>query len=273
MSEGSIVQQTPQPRTRASLAEDLCRLGLKPGMAVLVHASLSALGWVNGGPVAVIQALMDALTPEGTLMMPAHSGDLSDPTHWSNPPVPVEWHHTIRETMPAYDPRITPTRGIGRVAELFRTFPGVIRSGHPNVSFAAWGAQAEYLTANHPLNWSLGEGSPLAHLYQLDGYVLLLGAKHDSNTSIHLAQYQVEGAYPPVTQGAPMIQDGQHRWVEYEDIDLETDGFEEIGQSFQSAGGVTAGKVGSAETQLMRQRALVDHAVKWIREHKPGSAA
>lgn len=267
MSEGRIVQRTTEPRTRASLAEDLRRLGLKPGMVVLVHSSLSALGWVNGGPVAVIQALMDALTPEGTLMMPAHSGDLSDPAEWSNPPIPAKWHSIVRETMPAYDPRITPTRGLGRVAELFRTFPDVMRSGHPCVSFAAWGAQAQFLTENHLLNWSLGEDSPLARLYDLDGYVLLLGAKHDSNTSIHLAQYRVEDIVPAIRQGAPMMQDGQRQWVEYQDLELETDGFEEIGKSFQASGGIITGQVGSAESQLMKQRALVDHAISWMSSH------
>jgi aminoglycoside 3-N-acetyltransferase len=265
MSEGDVVQKTPQPRTRQSLAEDLRQSGLSPGMVVLVHSSLSALGWVNGGPVAVIQALMDALTPEGTLMMPSHSGDLSDPAKWSNPPVPEDWKQTVRDTMPAYDPRYTPTRGIGRVAEAFRSFPDVIRSDHPVDSFTAWGQQAARLTENHSLDWGLGEGSPLARLYDLDGHVLLLGAGHDSNTSLHLAQYRVEGAYPTIKQGAPIMEGGQRRWVEYQDIDLETEGFEEIGKSFQAAGGITHGQVGSAISQLMRQRALVDHAVEWIR--------
>lgn len=269
MSEGKIVQRTSQPRTRTSLAEDLRRLGLTPGMVVLVHSSLSALGWVNGGPVAVIQALMDVLTPEGTLMLPAHSGDLSDPAEWNSPPVPAEWHQIIRDTMPAYDPRFTPTRGLGRVAELFRTFPDVTRSGHPCVSFAAWGAQAQFLTENHRLNWSLGEDSPLARLYDLDGRVLLLGTGHDNNTSIHLAQYRVNDAFPVIRQGAPMIRDGQRQWVEYQDLELETDGFEEIGNSFQSIGGIITGQVGSAEAQLMRQRALVDHAVEWFQIHHP----
>lgn len=261
MSEGDIVQKTPDPRTRQSLAQDLRRLGLKPGMIVLVHSSLSALGWVNGGPVAVIQALMDTLTTEGTLMMPAHSGDLSDPTSWSNPPVPADWHQTIRETMPAYNPRITPTRGLGRVAELFRTFPDVIRSGHPTDSFAAWGSKAADLIENHSLDWGLGEGSPLARLYELDGHVLLLGAGHDSNTSIHLAQYRVEDAYPTIKQGAPIMKNGERCWVEYQEIDLETDGFEKIGNSFDA---IVTGQVGSAKAHLMRQRALVDHAACWI---------
>src|SRR5690554_1946837 len=85
--EGAVVKKTNYPRTRSSIAEDLRRLGMKPGMDVLVHSSLSSLGWVNGGSVAVIQALMDVVAPAGTLVMPTHSAEYSDPAKWGNPAV------------------------------------------------------------------------------------------------------------------------------------------------------------------------------------------
>ena len=75
MSELATIQSIPSPRTRASVAADLRALGVRPGITILVHSSLSAIGWVNGGSVAVVQALLDVITPDGTLIMPAHSSE------------------------------------------------------------------------------------------------------------------------------------------------------------------------------------------------------
>ncbi len=270
MSEASAVEGTPAPRTRETLAADMRALGLAPGMIVLVHSSLNALGWVCGGPVAVIQALMVAITEAGTLIMPAHSGDYSDPAKWRNPPVPADWIPIIRATMPAFDPAITPTRGMGRIAETFRCWPGVRRSDHPSSSFAAWGRLAGVVTANHTLENELGNGSPLARLYDLDGWVLLLGVGHGNNTSFHLAEHRAPST-PPITAGAPIFENGQRVWKTFQSLDYDDTPFPEIGAAFERTGQVIVGKIGSAEARLFRQRPAVDFAVGWLASRrKPG---
>jgi aminoglycoside 3-N-acetyltransferase len=266
--EAELVASTDVPRTTESLARDLRALGLGGGDVVLVHSSLSALGWVSGGVQAAAQALLDAVTPGGTVVVPTQSGGLSDPAEWRNPPVPEAWVDAVRDSMPAYDPDRTPTRGMGAIAELLRTWPGAIRSAHPNVSFAAIGPAAERIVASHELANSLGENSPLARLYDLDAFVLLLGVDHSSNTSLHLAEYR-SGRGQAVQLCAPVTIGGRREWRTWDDIDLDSSVFASLGEDFERKGAVTRGTVGSADARLMRLRAAVDFGVEWLREHAP----
>jgi aminoglycoside 3-N-acetyltransferase len=270
LGETETIGRIDHPASVASLERDLRALGMQPGSIVLVHSSLSALGWVCGGPQAVIQALMETLTPKGTLIMPAHSGDLSDPGRWSNPPVPAEWWDEIRATMPAYHMHLTPTRGMGRIAELFRTWPDVQRSNHPQVSFAAWGKYAHQITASHALEISLGEGSPLARIYDLDGWVLLLGVGFGNNTSFHLSECRA-GTSPLIQQGAPIHEDGRRTWKTFTDVDYDSDSFAEIGADFERGGEVTVGPVAAGQARLFRQRSAVDFAQSWLLDHQHAS--
>lgn len=268
MSERDVILRTgPMPHTVDSLTRDLRVLGVTAGMSVLVHSSLSAVGWVCGGAVGLVLALEAVLGPEGTLVMTAHSGDLSDPSPWERPPVPEAWWETIRATMPAYDPSLTPTRGVGVVPEVFRTQRGVARSSHPNYSFAAWGSGRDEVLADDKLEFSMDPHSPLGRLYARDGSVLLIGVGHDSNTSLHLAEY-LSGAAPVVDCFAPICRDGVRVWASYSDIDFDCDDFAAIGAAFEETGRVVTGRVGGSVAKLMRQRELVDYATGWMRRSR-----
>jgi aminoglycoside 3-N-acetyltransferase len=264
LNEETIIRKTPEPRTRISLFRDLKALKIDEGDTLIVHVSLSRIGWINGGPVALIQALMDAVTPLGTLVMPAQSGDLSEPSFWQHPPVPEPWIEEIRSTMPAYDPAITPTRGIGKVAEVFRTFPGVLRSAHPQLSFCAWGRHAKALTEDHALDFALGPTSPLGKLHHRNASVLLIGVDHSANTMLHLAEY-LSGVRSVIEQGAPVMFQGQRKWVTMKEISLDSDRFTELGKAYEANHFFKQGQVGSATAKKFESRPLIEFAIEWLK--------
>ncbi|MCB9127572.1 MAG: AAC(3) family N-acetyltransferase [Ardenticatenales bacterium] len=269
MSEQKIVERSAYPITRRSLGADLAALGVRTGMTLLVHSSLSALGWVVGGPGTVVLALLDSVGGSGTLVMPSFAGDNSEPSHWQSPPVPEGWWPIVRAEMPAFDPATTPTRGMGRIAESFRTYPGTVRGPHPQNAFAAYGPAAAQIVAPHPLANSLGEGSPLSRLYERGAYVLLLGVGHGNNTSLHLAEDRAD--FPrkaTMTQGSAMRVDGERRWVTWEELDWRDDDFPLLGAAFEQRHAVSVGAAGHGTARLMAMRDLVDFGIVWLSENR-----
>lgn len=269
MAEKDVIAETATPATRSSLIADLRAVGVESGDTLMVHSSLKGLGYVAGGAHAVVLALLEAVGATGTLVMPTHSTDLTDPADWSNPPVPVEWHDDLRAAMPAYDPALTPTRSMGSIVECFRHVAGVVRSNHPTVSAAAVGPHAAWVTDGHELRDGLGEASPQARVYDLDGRVLLIGVTHANNTSLHLAERR---AAPPdarwCEQSSPVIVDGERRWVTYHCLDDDSADFDRIGTAFATAGHERRGSVGAGVARSMRSREIVDFAVDWMGRHR-----
>jgi aminoglycoside 3-N-acetyltransferase len=260
------------PNTVESLVRDLRAVGVREGQTIIVHTSLSRLGWTVGGAEAVIRALMDVVTPAGTLVMPAQTADNSEPSHWVNPPVPDSWWPVIRAHLPPYDPQTTPTGSLGVVAECFRTFPNVMRSHHPMISFTAWGANAQPLISHQSLEAPIGDDSPIARLLDLDGRVLLLGVNHGVNTSLHLAEHRARIPHPVEKQGSAMWVNGRRRWVEYDLFAYDDSGFAELGADYEAAIGYTPAHIGLGEARLHRLGPLLAFAVGWLEAKRGGNA-
>ena len=269
MSEKEVIERTPRPLTVASLTEQLRACGLEEGQCVLVHMSMSKVGWIIGGAEAAIMALLAAVGESGTIMMVTSSNNNSDPAEWQHPPVPEEWWQEIRDHTPAYNPLTTPSRGLGVAPELFRTWPGAVRSKHPAFSLAALGPQAKYLVADHALDEESGDRSPLGRLYELDGHVLLLGVGHWNNSSLHLAEFRASyrGKRKLPTSSA-MLVNGRRQWVTYETVEGYTDDFGELGNAFDAAHTIAVRKINDAEVRFFRQRLVVDYAVDWMEQHR-----
>jgi aminoglycoside 3-N-acetyltransferase len=263
-------ESNPPIVTKSRLMHDLEALGVQQGDVVMLHASVKAAGHVVGGPDVILQALLDLLTPAGTLMMLVG---------WEAAPYemagwPEAQQRAYLEECPPYDPDRSPAvRAWSILAEYLRTWPGACRSDHPDSSFAAVGGRAGWITAEHSLQYGHGPGSPLAKLYEAGGKVLLLGATFDSITLLHYAEHLAQVPDKPVVRyKMPVLRDGHRVWVDIEEYDTnkliggesERDYFQAIPTEFLASGQGRSGKVGAAQSYLLDARALVDFAVRWL---------
>lgn len=212
------------------------------------------------------QALLDVLGPAGTLVVPTQTMDNSDPRHWERPPVPEAWWPMIREHMPAFDPAISPSVGLGALAEAVRTWPGAVRSNHPQASFAAVGARAASLMATHELDSHLGEGSPLAALERVGARVLLLGVGYEVCTTFHLAEYRVPS--PTTEYGCAVLTERGREWITYTDVATNSDDFDKLGTAYEQSATLSRGRVGAADARLFPAEDAVAFAVSWLRTNR-----
>lgn len=254
---------------KQDILDALEKIGIKNGQSIIVHISMKSFGFVCGGPQIIIEALIESVGEDGTIMMPTQTWKNLDPSygvHWEEP---KEWWDIIRNNWPAYDKDITLTNSMGAVAEMFRKWSGVIRSDHPVRSFAAWGKNANYLVNNHSLSDIFGETSPVAKLYDLDGYVLLLGTGYDKNTSIHLADARANYPSKHIEENScAVLKDRKREWITYSTLCVDGEDFIDIGNEFEKSYEVKKIKIGNANVRFMRQRDIVDFAVKWIENNR-----
>ncbi len=268
MSEKSTVLSPEAPDTEEQLVAGLRALGVTRGDTLIVHCAMHALGWVCGREVAVVRALLRAVGPFGTLVMPAHTGDNSEPSDWQCPPVPKAWWATIRESTPAFD-RTWPTRAMGRVAECFRQWPGVKRSAHPQVSWCARGPFARWLLRGHAFGKPcFGPASPLGRMYRRGAKALLIGVGYDHCTCLHLAE-TLENTAPLESVGAAVRAHGKRVWRTCAEVGLDSDRFPALGAEYERQGGpARIGKVGQADCRLLPVRELVDFGREWLRDKR-----
>lgn len=262
--------------TKNRLVEDFRRLGLAPGQTVMMHAALRQVGWVVGGPDVVLDALMEVLGPAGTLMMYVSWEE------WERALVMLDDLDPDRrqayiETCPPFDPRTSRAmRGWSVLTEYLRTRPGAFRSSHPTASVAAVGEQAQWLTADHPLEYGYGLGSPFDKLCQVSGKLLLLGSPLATITLFHYAEHIARIPNKRVVQNQlPLLVDGRRQWVTFEEFDTTTgiragassdDYFDAIIRAYQAHGNGCTSKVGAADSYLFDAPDLAGFAVRWLED-------
>ena len=230
--------------SKHELTQQILDLGIIPGSTLLVHCAFSKVKPIEGGPVELITALLAALVPGGTLVMPSMTDDDQIP----------------------FDPETSTCMEMGVVANTFWQLPHVLRSDSPH-AFAALGPEAAAITKPHPLDIPHGLDSPVGRVYELEGQVLLLGVGHDANTTIHLAEFMAGVRYRQ-KKSIMINQADQVVRFNYEEIDHCCQNFNLVDEWLELQGLQQRGKVGHADARLIRSQDIVEVVVSHLRDNE-----
>ena len=234
-------------RFRPLLAEpDLLRslreVGVKPGMLLMVHSSLSAFGYIDDGSAACIAALRGALGRQGTLAMPTHSLNFLG--------------------RKPYDPATSPSR-VGAVTEAFRRLPGVLRSAHPTHSVAAEGPLAAMLIDGHHAGMApLARDGFWGRFVDADGWVLMM-APQKSNTLMHAVE--LWSGVPLPGYSVPRLEKGRWRARTVPNGPWHINWFPQLYAALAKADRLRTATLGEGEIQLMRGRDVIDAGLALFR--------
>ena len=206
---------------KAEIKQGLQALGLKEGDIVLLHSSLSSMGKVEGGAVAVVEAFLETLGKAGTLAAPVFGS-------------------------------------LGILADAVKEWPDAVISDCPKGTVAAIGADAGKICIDH---WQAdtvhGEGSPYLKIAGLGGYICLLGVDQDRNTTMHSVEALLQLPYLNSTSGTVLTPQGaaQKTWKHYPGPHRDFIGLDKL---LRASGKMKIGKIGNAVTRLIKSQDLIE---------------
>ncbi|MAG16666.1 MAG: hypothetical protein CMJ21_01195 [Phycisphaerae bacterium] len=222
------------------MAQQIRALGVRPGGICMVHTAFKSLALPDERIADVITALIDALGPEGTLIMPTHAGWDGVYDHDSSPSV------------------------TGALTEVFRTQFSSLRSRHPTHSCSALGKMAREAVAGHEQGYAVGTGSPCEFVYEHSGQVLLIGVDLMVATIVHLAEFYVNVAYLCARQRRLRNDDGQCVTRMLTRQPGHSNGFVKLEPLLKQYGHIRYGSIESASCRLFDARGAVDAAVRML---------
>jgi len=216
--------------TQQQIVAGLKELGLPRGAILMVHSSLSSLGYVMGGPGTVIDALLEALGPEGTLLMPTH---------------PARDGRTFDvETIPS---------DMGLITETFRRRPDVLRSRHPYHPVTAYGARAREMLRDHEQS-AVPDGpeTPYGRLISEGGWVLHIGCDLDTLTLLHTVEAELDLPYLRELEMDYVDENGDVQTLEIKRCPGgHRGGVLQFDSLFREEGAMTVGKIEKAVCRLI----------------------
>jgi aminoglycoside 3-N-acetyltransferase len=231
------------------IIESLRAIGVQEGDNLAVHSSLHSLGWVDGGANGVVDALMQTLTPNGTLLMP-----------------------TMNRREPVWLHAQTPSK-VGKITEVFRTMEGVCRSIHPTHSVAAWGKRAGEFVEGHPAASALGVDSPFHRLSKAGGKVLMIGVTYTTCSMIHVAEAIAKvpymGIFYPGYELPLLARLANGMELTFHPFENPGDSscFQVVERRLEADGRLTLGRIGQARSTLALGRDVLTASMECLRDN------
>jgi aminoglycoside 3-N-acetyltransferase len=272
MSRPDKSPSRPRPAglTAAVLSDGWRAAGVTKGMALMVHSSLSSLGYVQGGARTVAESLRTAVGTTGTVVVPAFTRQVADPDPMCVG-IPDAAVRARRAAVPTFHRCLTSS--MGAIPEAVRTMTGSARSKHPQASVAAIGAHASFIVGQQSLGFALGAASPWGRLHEMGGHILLIGVGHNRNTFLHHAESLTPHPRLKVRR-LPYELDGERVWIETLDVGNDNDTyFPVIGREFEEQAGIREVRVGEGRCRLIPVRPFVSFAVRRLTELLAAPAA
>ena len=167
------------------LVRDLQAIGIETGDTLLVHSSLSKIGYVEEGPKTVVDALLTVLGEKGNLLMP------------TSPNASMQLDYI--KDLEVFDVENDKSK-LGAISEYFRQLPDAFRSAHPTEPVSCVGPDTEFFTSEHfGCLTPYTSKSPFYRVSERKGKILYLGVTLDNaGTNLHTLEDAVENFKYPV---------------------------------------------------------------------------
>ena len=250
---------------KSELIEQFKQLGICNGMTIEVIGSIDNMGFIAGGAQTVIDALIETVGYNGTILMPFNCVGNTEPSTWINPIINPEQVSEIRDKLPPFNPKESETLNNGKLIDNLRRRDGIIVSYHPNRSYVAWGKYSKLLCNSQPLNFAYSYNSPANKLYELKGYTLLIGVDYDNSTSLLFSQYLNDLA-PIGLNCAMMDNQGKNEYTKFLDIDFDYNIIQKAGEILEKNNIVKILNIGNAKCKLYPFDIALTFTSKYIQE-------
>ncbi|PHR46769.1 MAG: hypothetical protein COA32_09820 [Fluviicola sp.] len=171
--------------TKTDLKDQLQSFGIKEGDTILVHSSMSKIGFVEGGPKTIVDALLETVGPNGHILMP----------NSPNARFQLDYIQEIH-----YFDVLNDKSKLGAISEYFRNHENAVRSWHPTEPVSCIGPDTEFFVGTHfnqitPYN----ENSPFYKVAERNGKILMIGVTLDNaGTNLHTLEDAIEDFKYPV---------------------------------------------------------------------------